>query len=118
MDVYVELTKALVEMVKQGGTIAIWGIFIWMSLSIIKSGLFLWVVYLVIRLVCNNVNSYQTLKLLGHKEQISLLSPKVSRRLEEFLKEYRDTTTDAMKGFIVDAQALLKSSKEQTKSQK
>jgi hypothetical protein len=118
MDVYVELTKALVEMVKQGGTLAIWGIFVWMTLGIVKSGLLLGAVYLVIRLICNNINSYQCLKHFSNKEQVSLLSPKVSRRLEDFLKEYRDTTTKAMKDFIIDAQALLKSSKEQTKLQK
>lgn len=115
MNVYVELTKALVEMVKSGGTIAIWGIFVWMLLGIIKTGLVGSLILLALRQVVTLGNNYMTLKAVTRKEQISLLSPKVSARLERCLDDFQKTTGQAMKEFIADAKALLEKSEQSQK---
>lgn len=110
MDVYVELTRALVEMVKQGGYLAIWGIFVWMTLGIIKIGLILYLVAWVVRSVLTSIDNYHTLKHINKQHQISLLPSKTAKHLENILKEFRDTTTSAMKDFIKESQGLLKNS--------
>ena len=112
MDVYLEIAKALVEMVKQGGTLAIWGIFVWLILGIVKTGIVLCFLAWVVRLVVFGVSNYHTLRFLNRKDNIQLLSKKCSKDLVDLVRQYQNDTTQAMKDFMKDAKDLLKPSKE------
>ncbi len=112
---YLEIAKALVEMVKQGGTLAIWGIFVWMTLGIIKVAIILGFLGWVVRLVVFSISNYTTLKFLSNKDNVVLLSKKTSKYLVDLVRGYQENTTKAMKDFIMDARSLLQTSKEKTK---
>ena len=115
MDVYLEICKALVGLVKEGGTIGLWGLAIWLGFGLIKIGLIGGLIWACIRLVSLAVLQFLSLRFLTHKDSVSILSKQASKHLMDSVKHYQDSTQTAMKDFMKDAKDLLEKSKAKTK---
>lgn len=114
MNWQIELMKALVEMVRTGGVYALWGIFIWFFMGILKISIIGGFIWAIIRLVVLAFSNFLTLKHLSHKDNINILSKKCSKHILDSIKDFQTTTTEAMLKFQKDATDLLKKSKQET----
>ena len=115
MDIYLEILKALIDIVKEGGMLGLWGLGIYLVLNLVRLLAVIWVIYNIVKLIMQTITNFFTIKLLGHKERISLVSEDVSKKLQEtigtFSKDMKCATTE----FIRDAKDLLQESKTQEK---
>ena len=101
----------LLEIVKAGGPLAIWGVTIWLvfkTLSILLVVLFL---YLTSRVVCNCVTTnYKVSKELS-AQRIHLLSQEISGRMEQALDSFSKDCLTAVRELKVLLDELKKPSK-------
>ena len=110
----IELCKALVDIVKQGGVYALWGIGIWMGIGLLRVAIIGGVVWAVIRLLVQSINNYLAIRFLTRKDNIQILSDKVSGHITKCLQDYQDRTSQALNDFLKDANELLKKSEQKT----
>lgn len=104
----VEILNALVELVKQGGTIALWGIGIWLTLTGFKVCLVVWAVWLMVYKVCNLCLNYLMLRFISNKDKVSLISEQASQTILQSLKCYQDETSSSMKDLLEHVKDLMK----------
>ena len=75
------ILDALVEIIKTGGLMALWGISIWLIIGLVKLVVFCLAVYFIIQMICNTIsNNYKIHKELDSR-RIHLLSSQVSQDL-------------------------------------
>ena len=116
MNWQIEMFKALIEIVKQGGLYAIWGIVAWFGMGIIKIAVIGGIIWGIIRLVAYSVQTYLCLRLISRKEHIQILSNKCSKHIIASIKDYQNTTSQAMLDLVKDVKDLLEKSKNETKT--
>jgi len=102
------ILNALIELVKAGGPLALWGIGIWLSFTVFKVFLVGLVGYLVVRTVCNTVISVYQASLNHKREQVSLLSKEVIKDLTTYLDSFRDSLSALLKDLELQFQASRK----------
>lgn len=112
LEAHIQILNALVEMVKQGGYYAIWGIAIYLITGLVKLSLILWVSYSVIQQVLLTLGSYMCLKFVSNKDKITLLSNTSMEALTSAIQTYQTSTEAAMRSFTTEAKDLLMKSKE------
>ena len=115
MNVWLEITKALVEMVKVGGWLGIGGITIWGIVHLTKIGLIALVVYKIFTTLIYTINNFVTLKFISHKDNLTLMSKDTSERLCKAITEFQTSMMEVAQNFTKEAKDLLKPLKEQEK---
>ena len=111
-----EILEALVEMIRQGGTLAVWGIFVYLLMGIIKvavTGGFLWI---TIKCVATNWRGYLERKLDSKAQSLKVFSDKASTRLVSCLDSYHKEVEIILKDIQTQLENLKKNSKSRTKS--
>jgi hypothetical protein len=106
----IEIYKALIELVRQGGTLALGGIGIWMTIGLIKTVVVSWVVYLAIKQVSVSVVAYHKDILTNKVLRVTLLSEEVSKTLMDTLHSYSQETQDILKDIETRLKDLQKES--------
>jgi hypothetical protein len=87
----IEIMKALVSMVQQGGWFTMGGMALWGIFQIIKICLVVYLVKAIATMIYNYNNNYLATKQTLNKEKIVLLSQEVSTRLTNTLEEFSST---------------------------
>ena len=108
MEWQVELLKALVEMVKTGGSYALWGIAAWWIFNLLKIGGILCFLGFLVKqfhsLLHLQINRYFNSKdCKQDSERLALL-----KGLVDTFKSSQEETSGAMKDFLTEAEHLLK----------
>jgi len=104
----IELMKALISLVQQGGWFAIGGVAIWGTIGIIKVCLVVYLVKIIITFCYKGYSNQLSLKALQRKESIVLLSEEVSKKLCTTLETFQKDTTEAMQYFLKESEDILK----------
>lgn len=103
-----EMYKALIELVQQGGTLALWGVGIWLVFTTVKVAILSLVAYLVVRSVVGAVVTVHNARLAYKATQVSLLSKEVTKDLIAYLDSFRDSLTGLLKDLELQFQASRK----------
>ncbi len=99
----IEIYNALLELVKQGGHLALWGIFIWLFLGIIRLTIICLATYLVVKVVCRTISDNYKISKTLQDTKVTLVGSEVASRLLAGMEE-RDT---AFKTIFTDLNAQL-----------
>ena len=92
----IELMKALVSMVQQGGWFSLGGITLWGLFQIIKICLVVYLINTIATLIYNYSNNDLAIKQLLNKDKVTLLSQEVSTRLATTLEAFTSTMTESV----------------------
>lgn len=90
-----EILDAFLAIINQGGAYALWGVGIWLLVSLIKALAGLLTVYLVCRLLVVGIMQYRAVKL----ERISIISQEASAKLEQCLRDISQKSRDMEKAY-------------------
>ena len=101
-----DIMNALVELVKQGGRYAIWGIAIYGVIQFLKLVVVSWVVWSTLRHLFNSLQNFLTLRFMANKDKVTLLGKEASSHLLVMVKDYQDTTSQAMRSLLEDVKNL------------
>jgi hypothetical protein len=91
-----EMFNALVELVKQGGWMAILGIFMWCVLGIVKVSIVGGFVCVVFSRICSIVRHWLDSRLLASSRNYSLVSKETSDTLLRYLEQLEATHKETM----------------------
>ena len=101
----------LLEIVKAGGPLAIWGVTIWLVFKVLGIFLVMLFLYLGVKVVCQCIsNNYKVDKELS-AQQVHLLSQEVSGRMEQALDSFSKDCLTAVRELKVLLEGLKKPSK-------
>ena len=114
MDIWVEITRSLVEMMNKGGWYALVGLGMWLLFNLIRIGIIGGIIWACIRMVVNQVASYLALKFISRKDNLSILSDKCSNHIIKVLEEYQDKTSAIVKELNTQLDTLLKNCEKKT----
>lgn len=90
----IEVYNALIQLIKEGGTLALGGIAIWMTIGLIKTVTVSWLAYLAIKVVSASVVAYHKDTLTNKVLRVTLLSEEVSKKFSDSLDSFNlDSTT-------------------------
>lgn len=90
VEINATIMSTLVELLKQGGPIALWGLGLWLFFSIIRFVVVSLTVYLVVKIVCQTISTNYKISKEISGQRIQLVSEKVSERLETALKSFSE----------------------------
>lgn len=108
MNIEIEIIKALVEMVRLGGTYAIIGVFGYMLMSIVKIAVTGGLIWGIIRTITNSTVSFLRYKLECKATNFQAFSDKASEHILSALSDFKDTSSQTLK----DLENQLKNLKE------
>ena len=103
----VELLKAVIGLIQQGGWFALGGIALWGIMQLIKVCLVVFLIKAIATLVYKGYSNTLSLKLLHKDKAVSLLSEEVSEKLYKDLETFQQSTGQAMKDFLKESGDLL-----------
>jgi hypothetical protein len=83
-----EIMVTLVELLKQGGPLALWGLGIWLIVGVLKILVVSGVVYLVVRLISHTLITCYKINKGASVQRIHLLSQEVSKQLTDSLDNF------------------------------
>ena len=92
----IEILKALVEIIKQGGQYAIMGVSIWMTFTLLKTAMVCWVLWVALSLTAKAINSWLCIKHLVNKDKVNLLSEKLGTQLCTTLQAFQENITKSV----------------------
>ena len=107
MDVMTAMMNGLIELVKQGGPLALWGITIWLIVGLVRSLVICLVLYFIVKLVVNCINNNYKISKEVSGQRVQLFSQEVSQRFQT-----------SMDNFLKDSSAILKELETQLKDLK
>ena len=99
------IMNGLVEIIKQGGPLALGGVAIWLIIGLVKVLVVLWVVYLVVKIVCKTILDYK----VASFKQVQLLSQEVSSNLVMAMEAFTASGEQLFKKFESQLEELKKS---------
>lgn len=102
----------LLEIVKAGGPLALWGIFIWVSLGIVRLSIVCLIVYMALKVICNTITTNYKISKEIRDSKISLISEQVSQILTKTLQDFSQETQAILKDIEKELKELKKPSKE------
>lgn len=114
MNIWLEITKTLVEMLKTGGQYAIWGISLWLVFNLLRVIIIGGIIWACIKLLVQHFSNFLTLRFLTRKDSIQMLSDKCSEHVIKMIEDYQTKTTTVMTEFFKQAEELLKKSEVKT----
>ena len=83
-----QIGALLIEIIKQGGILALWGIGIWLVIGLLRVTTICLAIYLVVKVVCQAITTNYKV----HKEQqamrVHLLSEECSRKVSQALDSF------------------------------
>lgn len=88
MEIQTVIMNGIIELVKQGGPLALWGIFIWLGLNLIKLVVVSVVFYLVVKTICNTITTNYKVHKECKSQRISLLSETISHQVSDSLNTF------------------------------
>ena len=103
----IKIMEALIELVKQGGTLALWGIGLWGLIGILKLSITGGVIWLIWHSMTACFKHYWDSKLTIRTQNISLISKEVSDKLSTTLSDFRSEVKNAMSDFLKESNNLL-----------
>lgn len=113
-----EILNAIVEMVKQGGQLAVWGVFVYLFMQIVKAGTIGGITWLIVKTLCQTLSRCWELAQDRRKEAITLLSSDLQTKLLASLTEFQGSTTtilqdleNRLKGLSITLEIMAKSKK-------
>lgn len=93
--------NAVIELVKQGGPYALWGLAIWGFLRVCLAAVVLVVLYLSVSVICQCITTNYKVSKELRDSRITLISKevsdKLSQTLEQFSKDYQDALRELKK---------------------
>lgn len=101
-----EILTALVEMVKQGGTLAIVGIGVYWLMAILKLAVHGGIVWLVFHLICKTFIRAWELRLDKRNSTITLLSEQASKDICNRFQDISSETTAILKDIEAELKVL------------
>ena len=101
----------LLELVKAGGPMALWGVTIWLAFKILGIFLVVLLPYLSVKIICQTITTNYKIcrEVQGH--QVQLLSKEVSARMEQALDSFSKDCLTAVRELKVLLEELKKRSK-------
>jgi len=114
----IELMKALVGLIQQGGLFALGGVALWGLFQIIKLCLVVYLIKAIVGLTYKAYSNQLSLKLVQRNNSIQLLSDEVSGKLSEDLGNFRESVTQAMESFLKQSENILAPLKKETTKSK
>ena len=115
-----EILNAIVEMVKQGGQLAVWGVFVYLFMQIVKVGTIGGITWLIVKTLCQTLARCWELAQDRRKEAITLLSTDLQSKMVDSLEGFQKSTTAILAVFeqrLADLSANLESMVKSKKSQ-
>jgi len=91
-----ELLSALVELVKEGGTLALWGVFVWFLMQIIKVGVIGGILWGIVRSLCHLVQRIYSAKLDFKEKQVPIISEQASSTVISCLDSYQNSVNKVL----------------------
>lgn len=91
-----EILNAIVEMVRQGGQLAVWGVFVYLFMQILKVAVSGGIIWIIIRTICTTFLGGLELHIRKRSEEITLLSEEVSASLTNTLEQYSKSMTEVL----------------------
>jgi len=110
-----QILAAIVEMVKQGGTLAIWGILAWGGIQLLKIFLIGGTICLVLRMISRVFSECHSRQCSVKQEQVSLISKELEGRLLKTLKDYSESVNGILTDISLQLSGLKKESEKQEK---
>ncbi len=92
-----QVANYLLEIIKTGGPIALWGIGIWMTVNLIKIAIVSWLAYLAVKQVSASVVQYHKDTLTNKVLRVTLLSEEVSKKFSDSLDSFSLESTNILK---------------------
>ncbi len=92
-----QVASYLVEIIKSGGPMALWGIGIWMTVNLIKVAIISLLAYLAIRQVTSAAVQYHKDTLTNKVLRVTLLSEEVSKKFSDSLDSFSLESTSILK---------------------
>lgn len=111
----IEIYHALIELIKQGGTLALWGIAIWLVISLMKVLAICLVVYLVGRLISKTILGICKTQADFKATQVPLLSQAISGKLLQTLEDYHQSVNLLLRSLQEQLNRLNTASEKSTK---
>lgn len=108
----IELMKALIGLIQQGGMFALGGVFLWGLLQVVKLVLVVYCIKTIANLIYRAYSNKLALDLANRKESMVLLGEDISSHLVQSLEGFQERTEEAMKSFLSESESLLKPLKE------
>jgi len=97
VEINATIMNTLVELLKAGGPMALWGLSIWLVLGLVRMALLCLVIYLVVKQVCQTIrDNYRVSKEL-RDSKIHLLSQEVSKQFSDSLEDFQENTERILK---------------------
>lgn len=107
-----QIMSTLLELLKQGGPMALWGMAIWLTVGLIRLIVICSMVYLVTRTVKATVLGVYKAKLDFKASQISVLTTQVSTHLSQTLEDYHKSVTAILNSIDEHLKLLKEKSKQ------
>lgn len=104
------IMQCLVEMIKQGGQLAIWGIFIWVGFSAVKVVSVVLGLVVIVRLVMHTIHNCYKINKETQSQRIHILSESISSKLEKSLDEFQSQSISVLKELQKELEELSKRS--------
>jgi hypothetical protein len=76
--------QGLVEIIKQGGPLALWGVGLWLLIGLMRIFLVGLVVYLVVKIVCRTILDYK----VASFKQVTLVSEQMGKDIASCLDNF------------------------------
>lgn len=113
-----QILNALVDLVKQGGAMALWGIGIYLTVQLAKVVVIWGLTTVMVRILSEAFFKVMGLRLLIRKDSISLISSKASEHITTALTEWSDKVTAVVQELEKKLSDLKKNSeqKQETKT--
>ncbi len=105
-----QILTALVDLVKQGGQMALWGVAIYLILQLAKVVVIWGSITLIVRLICSAVFKGLGMRLLIKRDSISLMSDKATNHLSEAMTKWSNEVSEVILKLETRLNDLLKSS--------
>ena len=97
VEINATIMNTLIELLKTGGPMALWGLAIWLLLGLVRTVVLCLVIYLVIKQICLTIReTYKVSKEL-RDSKIHLLSQEVSKQFSDSLEDFQKNTERILK---------------------
>lgn len=105
------IMNGLLELVKTGGPLALWGISIWLILGIVRISVVVLAAYLAVKVICQTIQVNYKIKHEINTQRVHLLSEQVSRQLTDSLNSFTKESlvvVNELKAQLTELKELLK----------
>jgi len=111
----IEIYNALIELVKQGGSLALWGVGIWLGFKLLQVLVVCSVLYLVVGLITHCIIQIHGERNKAKGLRVHLLSEEVSTRFSKELDKFSEESLGILKGMQERLDSLSKKSQRKSK---